>query len=74
MVSCLTNYRDVTPGLKSKTLQSHRGVFIFCKFELLFAVIIAKGRLERSAQWLQTAGLIIDSSPKVETLGKATAE
>lgn len=41
----LTNYRDVTPGLKSESLGSHGGVFIFCKVELLFAVSIAKVRL-----------------------------
>lgn len=58
----LTDYRAVTPGLKRQSLGSHGRGFIFQEVELLFAVCIAKVRLERSAQWLRTAVRIGSSS------------
>lgn len=70
----LINYRDITPGLKRESSQSCRGVFIFCPVKLLRALSIAKVRPERSAPWRQTAGLVIDRNPDLETLGQATAE
>lgn len=45
-------------------------VWFLSEVELLFAGCVAEARLSRSAQWLQTAGLMIDSSPNLGTQGR----